>query len=418
MQILRIPDLRKKILVVAGLLAAFRLLAAIPIPGVDAERLRAFFESNQLFGFLNLFSGGGLENLSVAMLGVGPYITATIIMQLLTIIFPKFKEMYYEEGARGQAKFNRYSRLLTVPLALLQAYSFLTLLAVQGVIDRLPLIDTVTSVLAITAGSMLTLWFGELITEQKIGNGISLIILAGIVSALPDQVSLMIANYSPSQLPTYLGFLITALLVIAGVVYLNEGERRIPVAYARRVRGMKLYGGASSYLPLKVNQAGMIPLIFAISVLVFPQFLAQILALISPDYGTKINDWVAVVLNNQLIYGVVYFLLVFMFTYFYTSITFNPDEIAKNLQRSGGFVPGIRPGDATSKFFGSVVNRVTFFGAMFLGFVAILPVILQAVTGVSVLTISGTALLIVVAVSLETMRQLNAQLTMREYESF
>ena len=418
LQIFRIKDLRLKIFIVVGLLIAFRLLAAIPIPGVDADRLRNFFGSNQLLGFLNLFSGGGLSNLSVAMLGVGPYITATIVMQLLTIIFPKFKQMYYEEGARGQAKFNQYSRMLAVPFAMLQSYGFLSILASQGVIDKLPLFATLTNVLAITTGSMITLWLGELITEQKIGNGISLIILAGIVAGLPSQVALAFASYTPGLLPTYLGFLVVGLFVIAGVVYLNEGERKIPIAYARRVRGNKLYGGASSYLPLKVNQAGMIPLIFAISVLLFPQFIAQILSVVSVDYALRVNTLVNNFLNNQLIYGTFYFFLVFIFTYFYTSITFNPAEVAKNLQRGGGFVPGIRPGETTAAFFSHVINRVTLFGAIFLGLIAVLPIIVEQITGIAVLTISGTALLIVVSVSLETMRQVNSQLTVREYEGF
>jgi len=415
-QIFRIPDLRKKVLIVVGLLVAFRLLAAIPIPGIDAARLQQFFSSSQFFGFLNLFSGGGLVNLSVAMLGVGPYITATIIMQLLTIIFPKFKQMYYEEGARGQAKFNQYSRLLTVPLAILQGFGFLKLLVAQGAIDPPTGIALATNVLAITAGSMIVLWIGELISEQKIGNGISLIILGGIVSSLPSSVRLALVSYTPAMLPTYLGFLIIVLLLVAGVVYLNEGERKIPIAYARRVRGTKMYGGAASYLPLKVNQAGMIPLIFAISVLLFPQFLASILSIVSTDLGLRVNAWATAFLGSQLWYGIVYFLLVFIFTYFYTAITFNPEEVAKNLQRSGGFVPGIRPGDATAKFFATVTNRVTLFGAAFLGLIAVLPIIIQRATGFSVLTVSGTALLIVVAVALETMRQLDSQLTVREYE--
>jgi len=416
LQIFRVKEIRTKIFIVAGLLVAFRLLAAVPIPGVDALRLQAFFNQNQLFGFLNLFSGGGLVNLSVAMLGVGPYITATIIMQLMTIIFPKFKQMYYEDGARGQAKFNQYSRLLTVPLAIMQSYGFLSLLAAQGVIDKPVFFDLITNVIAITAGSMITLWLGELISEQKIGNGISLIILAGIVSGLPSQIRLALASYTPALLPTYIGFLVVMLAVIAGVVYLNEGERKIPIAYARRVRGTKLYGGSSSYLPLKVNQAGMIPLIFAISVLLFPQFLAQIASIFSSSLGVTVNDIVTKFLANQLLYGIFYFFLVFAFTYFYTAITFNPEEISKNLQRGGGFIPGIRPGEATVGFFSSVVNKITLFGATALGTIAILPLIVQRFTGLAVLNVSGTALLIVVAVALETMRQINSQLTMREYE--
>ncbi len=415
LQIFKVKDLRNKILIVAGLLVAYRVFAAIPIPGVDAAKLANYFNSNQLFGFLNFFSGGGLANLSVMMLGVGPYITATIIMQLLTIIFPSFKEMYYEEGARGQAKFNQYSRLLTVPLAVVQSYGFLTLLISQGVIDRPPFFAFVTNVIVISCGSMIALWLGELITEQKVGNGISLVILAGILARLPSSVGTALVSYTPALITTYIGFIVAAVALIAGVVYLNEGERKIPVAYARRVRGNKLYGGAQSYLPLKVNQAGMIPLIFAISVLLFPQFLAWMVSIFSASWGLKISAFATAFIANQLWYGIFYF-LVFIFTYFYTSITFNPEEVAKNLQRSGGFVPGIRPGENTEKYFGSIVNRITLFGAAFLGIIAVLPIIVQGITGVAVLTISGTAILIVVAVALDTMRQVDSQLTVREYE--
>ncbi len=416
LQIFKIKDLRKKIFIVVGLLVAYRLLAAIPIPGIDALRLEQFFSSNQLLGFLNIFSGGGLSTLSVAMLGVGPYITATIIMQLLTIIFPRLKEMYYEEGARGQAKFNQFSRFLTVPLAFLQAYGFLALLISQNVIPRPSAFGMIVNVLAITAGSMIALWFGELISEQKIGNGISLIILAGIVSRLPIEIQQAVASYTPSALPTYIGFIAVTLFLVAGVVYLNEGQRKIPIAYARRVRGMKMYGGVQSYLPLKINQAGMIPLIFAISVLLFPQFLAQIISIFSVNFALKMNAVVTAFLNDKLYYGIFYFLLVVLFTYFYTAITFNPEEVSKNLQRSGGFVPGIRPGENTAEYFSKLTGRVTFLGAMALGLIAVLPLVIQAFTKVAVLTVSGTALLIVVAVVLDMMRQIDSQLVSREYE--
>ncbi|MEK9172996.1 MAG: preprotein translocase subunit SecY, partial [Patescibacteria group bacterium] len=350
-QIFQIKDIRNKILIVSGLLIVFRILAAIPIPGIDVLKLREYFGNNQLLGFLNIFSGGGLDNLSVVMLGVGPYITATIIMQLLTMIFPKMKQMYHEEGAQGKAKFNRYSRMLTVPLAAIQSYAFLNILANQGIVSHSGTIGLITNVLTITAGSVIALWLGELITEQKIGNGVSLIILAGIVTAIPTFLRQASATFTPSQLPTYLGFIVIAVLLVAGIVFLNEGERKVPIAYARRVRGTKLYGGSSSYLPLKVNQAGMIPLIFAISVLLFPQFLGQILSVVSVDLSIKVTNLVNAFLNNQVIYGTIYFLLVFIFTYFYTKITFDPKEISKNLQRSGGFIPGIRPGENTSQFF-------------------------------------------------------------------
>ncbi len=416
LQIFKIKDLRNKILIVAFLLLAFRALAVIPIPSIDAFRLREFFATNQLFGFLNIFSGGALSNLSIVMLGVAPYITATIIMQLLTMIFPKLKAMYYEEGAIGRAKFNRWSRYLTVPLAMLQGYGFLNLLISQNVVPHLGFFDLIKNVFIITAGTMILVWIGELITERKIGNGISLIIFAGIVSGLPTIVREAIFAYNPEVLPTYLAFVIVAILVISGVVFINEGERKIPIAYAKRVRGMKMYGGASSYLPLKVNQAGVIPIIFAISILLFPQFIAQASAIFSKDLSLKLNELTNYFFNNQYLYSLLYFGLVVVFTYFYTAVTFDPKEISKNLQRAGGFVTGIRPGDSTSGFLSKIINRLTLSGALFLGLIAISPNLTGMVTGITVLTIGGTALLIVVSVALETIRQINSQLVMREYE--
>ncbi len=416
LQIFKIKDLRNKILMVAFFLLCFRIMAAIPIPGINLARLKDFLNTNQLFGFLNIFSGGALENLSIVMLGVAPYITATIIMQLLTMIFPKFKEMYYEEGEAGRAKFNRYSRYLTVPLAALQGYGFLNILASQNILPSLNAFTIIQSVIVITAGSMILVWIGELISEQKIGNGISLLIFAGIVSRLPKSLRQIITAYDPNNLPTYLTFLIVAVIVIAGVVFINEGERKVPVAYAKRVRGNKMYGGVSTYLPLKVNQAGVIPIIFAISVLLFPQFFTQISAIISQDLSLKLNEFVTNFFNNIYIYSVIYFVLVVIFTYFYTAITFDPKEISKNLQRAGGFITGIRPGTSTSEYLAKVIHRITFWGAIFLGLIAILPNLTQMATGVTILTIGGTALLIVVAVALETARQINSQLVMREYE--
>jgi len=398
------------------LLAATRVLSAIPIPSVDAFKMKEFLASSQLFGFVNLFSGGGLSSLSIVMIGVAPYITATIIMQLLTMIFPKLKEMYYEEGAAGKAKFNRWSRYITVPLAGLQAYGFLNILVSQGVISQMGLFDLIKNVVIVSAGSMVLVWLGELITEYKIGNGISLIIFAGIVASLPATIGQAFFSYTAETLPTYLIFAILAVLVIAGVVFVNEGERKIPIAYAKRVRGMKMYGGASSYLPLKVNQAGVIPIIFAISILLFPQFIAQAVAIFSKSLSLTLTDWVNYVFNNQYLYSAFYFFLVVVFTYFYTAVTFDPKEISKNLQRSGGFVAGIRPGESTTGFLSKIINRLTLSGALFLGVIAILPNLTQMATGIKILTIGGTALLIVVSVALETIRQINSQLIMREYE--
>jgi len=415
-QLFKIKDLRHKVLMVAFLLLVFRLMAAVPIPGVDAAKLREFFASNQLFGFMNIFSGGALSNLSIMMLGVGPYITATIILQLLMIVFPRLKEVYYEEGAAGRAKFNRISRYLTVPLAAISAYGFLNLLKAQQVLGELSFINLLVNVLIITAGSVLLMWIGELISEYKIGNGVSLIIFAGIVSGLPAGFRSVLFSFNAAALPSYLIFAVLAVVVIAGVTFINEGERKIPVSYAKRVRGTKLYGGVASYLPLKVNQAGVIPIIFAISVLLFPQFIAQAVSIFSVDFSLKLNGWVTQFLNNTWAYSTIYFVLVVVFTYFYTAITFDPQEIAKNLQQNGGFIPGLRPGQPTSEFIAKIVNRITLFGSLFLGLIAILPNLTRLAMGVSALTIGGTALLIVVAVALETMKQIDSQLVTREYE--
>ncbi len=415
-QIFKIPDLRNKVFIVLSLLIVFRLLSAIPIPGIDPIRLKNFFESSQLFGLFSVFSGGSLSNLSIMMLGVGPYITATIIMQLLTMIFPALKALYHEEGSLGRAKFNRYSRYLTVPLAALSGYGFLNLLINQGALPELALLPMLRNVVLITAGSMVLMWIGELITEQKLGNGTSLIIFAGIVSNLPTIARTAIFSYDPATLPTYIAFILLSVVIIAGVVFVNQGERKVPVSYSKRIRGNRVYGGATSYLPLRVNQAGVIPIIFAISILLFPQFFAQIISIFSTSASIKLTELVTRFLSHQIIYAVIYFGLVVIFTYFYTAVTFDSKEISKNLQRSGGFIPGIRPGESTGDFLAGITRSITLFGALFLGIVAVLPNITQIVTGIPSLTIGGTALLIVVSVALEVMKQVESQLTIREYE--
>lgn len=417
-QVFKIQDLRVKIFFVLALLAAFRLLAAIPVPGVDVTRLQDLFSSNQLLGFLNLFSGGALSNFSIAMLGVAPYITSTIILQLLTMVFPQLKKMYYEEGAIGRARFNRWSRYLTVPLAALQAYGLLNLLSAQQIVAFNSFFDFARAVVIVTAGSVVLMWFGELITEKKIGNGISLLIFSGIVADLPGVVRNSIVTYTAKDLPTYIAFVILSIVVIAGVVAMTEGERKIPVSYAKQVRGTRMYGGASSYLPLKVNQAGVMPIIFAISILLFPQFLVQIVSIVRPDFAATLNTWVGSFTNNQIVFSILYFVLVFAFTYFYTAVTFDPQEISKNMQKNGGFIPGIRPGFSTGEFLSKIIKRITLFGAIFLGIIAVLPNITQIVTNIQTFTLGGTALLIVVSVAIETVRQVEAQLVMREYEGF
>jgi preprotein translocase subunit SecY len=407
--------LRSRILFVLGALVVFRLMAAIPVPGINAGQLAQLLENNQFLGLLNVFSGGGFSNLSIVMLGVSPYITASIVMQLMTILVPKLKEMYQEEGDAGRARFAQYSRYLAVPLAFIQAFGFILLLTQQGVLQPLDAFAFATNVAIIAAGSMLVMWLGELITEFGVGNGVSLIIFAGIVSSIPQSLANLIFSFDPSQIPAYLGFLIAGIAIISGVVFITEAERPIPVTYARRVRGMKVMGGISTYLPLRVNQAGVIPIIFALSILLFPQMIATFLAQSSipavASAATSVVSWLA----NQFIYGVMYFLLVVIFTYFYTAITFEPHQIAKNLQKNGAFIPGVRPGPTTTEYLANIITRITLVGALFLGVLAVLPIILQFATGITAVTIGGTALLIVVSVVLDLVKKIDAQTSIREY---
>ncbi len=408
-------NLRGRILFVLGALVVFRALAAIPIPGVDTLQLEAFFAQNQFLGLLNLFSGGGLANLSIVMLGVGPYITASIIMQLMTIMSPKLKALNTEEGEAGRQKFTQYSRYLTIPLAFIQAFGFLMLLSRQGIIGDLTLFSFLVNVTVVAAGSILLMWIGELISEFGIGNGVSLIIFAGIVATLPTTFSQLLFNYDPSKIPLYLGFLVAAILVTALVVVIAEAERPVPVTYAKQVRGGRTYGGVQSYLPLRVNQAGVIPIIFALSILLFPQMILNFLITVENAQVVAIARQVLGYFENQWIYGATYFALVFLFTYFYTAVTFDPQSIATNLQKSGAFIPGVRPGAATADYLGNILTRITLVGAVFLGAIAVLPIAMQGLTGVSALAIGGTAVLITVSVVLDLVRKIDAQISIREY---
>ncbi|OGG54221.1 preprotein translocase subunit SecY [Candidatus Kaiserbacteria bacterium RIFCSPLOWO2_12_FULL_53_8] len=407
--------LRTRILFVLGALVVFRFLAAIPIPGIDATQLEAFLSNNQFLGLLNIFSGGGFSNLSIMMIGVSPYITASIVMQLMTVLIPKLKEMYQEEGDAGRMRFMQYSRYLTVPLAFVQAFGFLLLLQQNGIVPALSPLGFATNVFVIAAGAMLIMWIGELVSEFGVGNGISLIIFAGIVAGIPSSVSQFAFSFDVSQIPTYVGFTAAAALIIAGVVFITEAERPIPVTYARRVRGTKVLGGISTYLPLRVNQAGVIPIIFALSILLFPQMIATFLAKSSIPFIASAASAVVSGLANQWIYGGLYFFLVFIFTYFYTAITFEPHQVAKNLQKNGAFIPGVRPGGTTAEYLGNIITRITLVGALFLGILAVLPIILQGITGITAVTIGGTALLIVVSVVLDLVKKIDAQTSIREY---
>lgn len=407
--------LRRRIYFVIFALFIFRLLAAIPIPGIDTVELNRFLSNNQFFGILNIFSGGGLSNLSIIMLGVGPFITASIIMQLLTIMVPRFKALYQEEGEIGRRKFTQYSRLLAVPLALIQGFSLLTILARQNILGALTPFEMASNLILITAGSMLLMWIGELMSEFGIGNGVSLIIFAGIIANIPSHISQLLFSFDVSQIPLFAVFTVVGLLVVAGVIVVTEAERPIPVTYAKQVRGSKMFGGGSTYLPLRVNQAGVIPIIFALSILLFPQMIGNFLATSSHAWVVKISSFLLLFAQGTWLYTIVYFIFVFLFTYFYTAVTFDPEALSTNLQKNGAFIPGIRPGASTSEYISKVLNRITLLGAVFLGLIAVLPLVMRSITGITAIALGGTALLIVVSVVLDLIKKVDAQISMREY---
>ena len=413
--ILKDKNLRNRILFILLALVVFRFFAAIPIPGIDATKLSDFLTDNQFLGILNIFSGGGLSKLSIVMLGVGPYITAAIIMQLLTIMIPKLKALYHEEGEAGRVKFTQYSRILTVPLAAVQGFALTNLLARQDITANLTTFDYLTNIIVITAGSVFLMWLGELISEFGIGNGVSLIIFAGIVASIPSQIGQLIFTFDPAKIPLYLGFLVIAILIVAGVVLVTEAERPIPVTYAKQVRGSKMYGGASTYIPLRVNQAGVMPIIFALSLLLFPDMIGAALSGVGSVFVQKIVAILSKFSQTTWLFASFYFILVFLFTYFYTAITFDPEALSKNLQRGGAFIPGIRPGPSTALYISKILNRITLMGALFLGLIAVLPMVMQGFTGISTLAIGGTALLIAVSVVLDLVKKIEAQVSMREY---
>jgi len=406
--------LRSRILFILGALVVFRLLSAVPIPGVDPLKLQNFLTNNQFLGVLSMFSGGGLSTLSIIMLGVGPYITASIIMQLLTIMSPRLKAMYQEDGEIGRKKFTQLSRMITVPLAVVQGLALLVLLKKQGIVADLSMFGMFANLSIMVAGSMLIMWIGELVSEFGIGNGVSLIIFAGIVASIPTQVSQFLFTFSVANLPLYILFLAVGLLIIAGVVVVTEAERPVPVTYAKQVRGDHVSGGTQTYLPIRINQAGVIPIIFALSILLFPQMIGTAMAGMTGTFK-HISDGLLWFVNNTWLYSLVYFIFVFLFTYFYTSVTFDPDQISTNLQKNGAFVPGIRPGEATRDYIAKILTRTTTMGAVFLGLIAVLPLIIKAITNIQAFAIGGTALLIVVSVVLDLIKKTDAQLSMREY---
>lgn len=409
-------DLLSRIGFIFGILIIFRALSAIPVPGVDAMALSQFLSNNEFFGFLNIFSGGGLTNLSIGLLGVGPFITASIIMQLGSAISPKLKELYHESGEQGRKTFNQYSRLLTVPLAIIQGIGLLSLLAQQGIIAPVFSSAGLINVIIVTAGAFLMMWLGELISEFGIGNGVSIIIFAGIVATLPQTISQALFTYDPSQLPLYIGFVILAVLIVVGVVMITEAERLVPVTYAKQqARNGFATMNTSSHIPLRVNQAGVMPIIFALSILMFPQMISSLFAGSANTTLAGIGNAITVFLQNQLWYGIIYFVMVFLFTYFYTAVTFDAESMANNLQKNGAFIANVRPGASTAEFLGTVMTRITFFGALFLSIIAVLPQVFQSLSGSQSFAIGGTALLIVVSVIIDLIKKLSAQASMSEY---
>ncbi len=416
----KIKDLRQAFLFVFAVMILFRIAAHIPLPGINVAALQSFFEANQVLGLLNIFSGGTIAQFSVVALGVAPFITASIIFQLLTMIVPSL-EAIQKEGESGQQKINQWTRIVTVPLAMIQSLALLSLVRQSQVpiVESTDAFFIITLMVTVTAGTIFLMWLGELISEKKIGNGISLMIFAGILAGLPQQVSQLVVSFDRSQLFTWVVYAVIAIVTILGVVYVTEAQRNIPVQHARQVRGSGvLSGGVSSHLPLRVNMAGVIPIIFAISILIFPSVVAQFFLTARTLWLADAARWTLEVLQNQAIYGLLYFVLVFAFTFFYTAIIFDPKKIAENLQKQGGFIPGIRPGAPTAEYLQSVITRINLFGATFLGAIAVLPILAQGSGGNQLLAVGGTSLLIVVSVVIESVKQVESQLTMRQYDAY
>jgi preprotein translocase subunit SecY len=418
-QIWRTKELRNSIGFVLLMLVLFRAAAHIPIPGVNTDALRDFFASNQIFGLINVFSGGAMESFSIVALGVGPYITASIIFQLLAMIVPRLEEMQ-KEGQSGQEKINQYTRLATVPLALLQSYAMITILKQSGqniIAYDIGFFELAMMTIVMSTGTLFLMWIGELISERKIGNGISILIFAGIIAGMPRLLQQAALNFDKGQVLTWVAYVAIALITVAGVVFITEGQRNVPVIYAKRMRGSKMYGGAESFLPLRVNMAGVIPIIFAISIVLLPPMVAQFFMRAKTEWVANVARWTIETFQDQLVYGVVYFLLVFGFTYFYTAVIFHPDQVSENLQKQGGYIPGIRPGKPTADFITRTLNRIIPAGALFLATIAVLPLVMQQAMGTQALVVGGTSLLIVVSVAIEIVNQVQSQLTMREYDS-
>lgn len=415
LRIWKTKEVRNSIGFVLLMLMLFRVAAHIPVPGIDTSALKDLFAGNQFFGLLNIFSGGTLENFSVVAMGVAPYITSSIIFQLLGMIIPSMEEMQKEE--QGRQKINQWTRLATVPLAIIQGYGLILLLSQSSSFFQNA--STVTLLFAITtmtAGTIFLMWIGELISEKHIGNGISIMILAGIIAGLPTTLSQSLAVYDRSQLITLILFVIAVIVTVIGIVIVNEAQRNIPVQYARHVQGSRLSGAVTSHIPLRLNMGGVIPIIFAISIILFPTVIAQFFVNARTEFLRDVANATIQLFQNQIFYGVAYFVMVFLFTYFYSAVVFHPDQVAENIQKQGGFIPGIRPGKHTADYLGWVTNRLLLTGATFLAVIAVLPLVVQQASGNASLVIGGTSILIIVSVVIDSMKQIEAQLSMREYE--
>ena len=415
---IKTKDVRSKLLFTAGIFIVFRIFAHIPVAGVNLDALKSLFSQNQFLGLLDIFSGGTLANFSVMALGLNPYINASIILQLLTMVFPKL-EALSKEGESGRQKINQYTRMLTVPLSVLQSIGMYALLRSQGIISALSSIDIISFVATMTAGTMLLVWLGELISEKGVGNGISLLIFAGIVGRIPVIFGQTLSTVNAANFFNLIIFLAIGLFVISSIIIINEGTRRITIYYAKRVRGNKIYGGQSTHLPLRVNQAGVIPIIFAVSLVLLPSIVANYLTASPNKLLSNIAASITSLFNPEgAFYNSFYFLLVVGFTYFYTAVIFSPKKIAGEIQKYGGFIPGIRPGTPTAGYLNYILTRITLAGAIFLGIIAIFPTIARAFTNVQTLMLGGTGILIVVSVVLETIKAIEAQLVMRNYEGY
>ncbi len=412
---LKNSEIRKKLGITAILIIAFRLVAHVPVPGIDLNAIRAYIQNSAFFGLLDLFSGGGFQNFSIVTLGLAPYINVSIAMQLLTMMIPSLEELQ-KEGDYGREKINMYTKLLTIPMSLLQGYGIYFWLSKQGVIHTLNPLDLVIFVLTLSSGAILLVWLGDLITEYGVGNGISLLIFVGIISRLPSALSGYVASLTSYNFGSTVVFAALSIAVIVGVVLINEGTRNISIEYGRTgIRSEKI----SNFLPIKVNQAGVIPIIFAVSIVLVPSMISGPLEATKNHSLQNLGYFLARNFNsNSIGYNLLYFVLVVGFTYFYTSVQFNSEKVAEDVKKRGGFIPGIRPGKSTSDYLKSIVNRITLTGALFLGLIAILPFFVQKYIGVSNLSIGGTGLLIVVSVVLETVRQIESLMVTRNYDSF